>query len=383
MAKTKNAIIEKYENGRAAAVDEMGVVRDIPDGGYELGQIVYLDTEAIDIAEAIKSEEAVNRAIDGDFDPVILSFSGRVKKTVARRAFPIAASFALAMIFGVGGSVYANGEVAQSVESDGVTYDMNYFNRVIGVHIEDVDDRELLELKRDMRGKKFHEAKEMADDRKKEFKPRDNKTKEEFINEDDIDEKVPSEITEDEAPKESAGEVVPEEEDTFGIEDIEDDKGLVPDNNMHDEDSDSNIENHPTEERQLREQSGFREDKLDNREEEKTGKKQEREKNREEKNQDVQMEKPDNDKEDHTEAGSIHEDKVKEVPQDGIEDEPQNEMGSNTSDRKRGEADNNPDNVFSEGRENNPGGGMENSPGGGSGDGPGGGSGNGPGGPGQ
>ena len=158
LAKTKNAVMEINKDGTATVIDMAGVVRVVPDARYETGQIVYLDVEAIDLMELSDTEEDVDRAIAGDVDVKIISFPERAKRGVARRAFPIAASLALALIFGVGGSVYANGEIAETVERDGVSYDMNYFHRVIGVHVDDVDDEELLELKRDLRGMGLDEA---------------------------------------------------------------------------------------------------------------------------------------------------------------------------------------------------------------------------------
>ena len=165
MAQTKNAVMEINNDGTATVIDMTGCVRVVPDVSYEAGQIVYLDVEAIDLAAAAESDESADRAMAGDFDAKVISFPSRTKRALARRAFPIAASFALVLIFGIGGSVYATGEVAETVEVEGVSYDLNYFNRVIGVHADDMDDEELFDMKRDMRGKRLEEAVDIAKDR--------------------------------------------------------------------------------------------------------------------------------------------------------------------------------------------------------------------------
>ncbi|MCR5099145.1 MAG: hypothetical protein K6B14_09380 [Lachnospiraceae bacterium] len=197
MAYTKNAVMEIYEDGTAAVIDTTGCVRIVPDLSYEEGQTVWLDVEALDIAEAAFSEEATERALAGDFDDPDESAMKRLKKGLAKRAFPIAASFALALIFGVGGSVYANGEVAQTMEMDDVTYELNYFNRVIGVRMEDADEEMLFELKREIRGRRIEDATEITEVKRREGKLPAPAEKEQVVPE-EIDEKEEiTDVTED------------------------------------------------------------------------------------------------------------------------------------------------------------------------------------------
>ncbi len=167
MAKVKNTVIEKYDDGRAAILDLKGVVREVPDCDYEIGQCVFVDVEAIDMASAIMSKEGTKRAMAGDFNIYEPSIKTGLKRVVVRHVFPIAASFALALIFGVGGGVYASGEVKKTVETDGVTYDMNYFDRVIGVHIDEVEDEDLSELRREIHGKTLDDAQSVIDEKKR------------------------------------------------------------------------------------------------------------------------------------------------------------------------------------------------------------------------
>ena len=191
MAQTKNAVMELNSDGTAEVIDTTGCVRIVPDISYEVGQIVYLDVEAIDLAAAAEDEESTKRAMAGDFNAGIISFSGRTKSALARRAFPIAASIALALIFGIGGSVYATGEVAKTVDVDGVSYDLNYFDRVIGVHSEDIADEDIFELKRGMRGKRLDDAVVVYDRIMEEKYPdteqiKDEQDVKEIENEDDV-----------------------------------------------------------------------------------------------------------------------------------------------------------------------------------------------------
>ena len=167
MAKVKNTVIEKYDSGRVAILDLKGVVREVPDHDYEIGQCLFVDVEAIDMACAIMSKEGTKRAMAGDFDPQAPTIKSGLKMAMVRHVFPIAASFTLALIFGVGGGVYAAGEVSKTVETEGVSYDMNYFNRVIGVHIDEVKDEDLSELKREIHGKSLDDAKVVIEEKKK------------------------------------------------------------------------------------------------------------------------------------------------------------------------------------------------------------------------
>ncbi len=164
MAKTENIVIEKYEDGTVAVLDRLGTVRIISGSSFEEGQVILLDTEALDIAEASMDEESTKRALAGDYEPRVIRFPDRVKRSMVRHTFPIAASFALAFIFGLGGSVYAYGEVAEMVEMDGVSYDLNYFNKVIAVSVPDADEEMLRELKKNTHGKKIDEAQTIVEE---------------------------------------------------------------------------------------------------------------------------------------------------------------------------------------------------------------------------
>ena len=166
MAKVRNIVIEKYDDGRAAILDQSGVVREVPDLGYEIGQCLFVDVEAIDLSCAIMSSEGTKRAMAGDYNTYMPKTG--IKTVVAKHVFPIAASFALALIFGVGGGVYASGEVSKTVEADGVSYDMNYFDRVIGVHIDEVNDEDLSELKREIHGKTLDDAQSVIKEKRNE-----------------------------------------------------------------------------------------------------------------------------------------------------------------------------------------------------------------------
>ncbi len=218
MAYTKNAVIEIYDDGTCAVMDKTGCVRIVPDLSYEVGQVVEIDVEALDIAEAALSEESTDRAIAGDFGAPVLPFRIRAVRSVTKHAFPIAASFAMALIIGLGGSVYANGEIAQTMEKDGVTYEMNYFDRVIGVQMDDADEEMLFELKREMRGKRFEEAVVITDDKRErgELPPKPPEEKQPSI------EDAGEEVTEEEKPDVPVDEDIVEgisEEETEPVED--------------------------------------------------------------------------------------------------------------------------------------------------------------------
>lgn len=156
MAYTKNAVLEKYDDGLVAVIDTEGIIRLISDDSYSEGQILYLDTEALDIAEMAASEDSLDQALG------VTSIRRRVIRAFAKHIIPIAASFALVLILGVGGTVYGNVAVASEIERDGISYELNYFHKVIGVKSDDLDEKELLELKRDIRGKRIEEAVEIT-----------------------------------------------------------------------------------------------------------------------------------------------------------------------------------------------------------------------------
>ncbi len=246
MSKTKNLVMEKYDDGTVAVLDCLGTVRIINGTLYEEGQVIWLDTEAIDIAKASMDEESTERAIAGDFGPRVIRFPERMKRTLVRRAFPVAASFALAFIFGVGGSVYASGEVAETVEMDGVTYDLNYFNKVISVRVPDADEEMLRELKKDVRGKKVEEAKDIVEEKMPqpvEIAPKHENEKEEAIPE----EAMPEEPS-------TGSESEPEYDDMDEVMDIPDEAMDEPENavpkEMHPDEPENAIpkEMHPDEE---------------------------------------------------------------------------------------------------------------------------------------
>lgn len=152
----KMAVLEVYDDGKAAVLDTNGQVRLIDDEAYQEGQILMLDTDALDAK--YEAEIIAFPGADVSQDKKVVGFGGRLR----RHASSIAAAFAMIFIFAVGTTTYANGATASTVRiasGANLTYDLNYFNRVIRVHGDDESGAEIAgELIRAVKGKNLTDA---------------------------------------------------------------------------------------------------------------------------------------------------------------------------------------------------------------------------------
>lgn len=139
------SVVLEINNGKAAVLDDTGVVRAVKDNDYAVGQVLYMSELELKKAE-----------IDPDSDR---KYASRISR------FTRIAAAALAVII-IGGSATAYAAPVSTVTvADGeetVEYKLNLFDRVVGVEAtDDADDdlrAEVHELSGQVRGMKITDA---------------------------------------------------------------------------------------------------------------------------------------------------------------------------------------------------------------------------------
>ena len=144
-------VVMEIRGKRSAVLSNDGIVRILPDSGYQVGQVLEITKTELERMEALQAKA------DKESTPKIIRFGSYVRKHAA-----VAAAVVIVSVMGTGTGVaaayYPVSTVSLSTDSS-ITYRLNIFDKVISVKADDDEGRETASvIEKRVRGKKFDKA---------------------------------------------------------------------------------------------------------------------------------------------------------------------------------------------------------------------------------